>query len=212
MRVTSLFDGQTLDGWIQIPANSWTVKDGAMASTGAGRGVIYTEGDCGNYRLIFTVRHVGAEPVKGDHRACVLIFCTRPGEDAPALDALGGIQLQPPYGGSWDYRPGKNNAGTGLFTRVFDGRQPQGPDGKPRFDEHQWHQVELLVNAREGTARMAVAQPAGTKAIEVLRFKDPTAGKLGPIAWQIHNQGLFDEYKDIYIEVNPKEDDLLTTR
>ena len=55
-------------------------------------------------------------------------------------------------------------------------------DGKTRFDEHQWHRVELLVNARDGTARMAVAQPVGTKAIEVLQFKDPTAGKVGPIA------------------------------
>src|SRR5436190_19298351 len=38
----SLFDGKTFDGWIQAPTNSWVVKDGAMASTGAGRGVIYT--------------------------------------------------------------------------------------------------------------------------------------------------------------------------
>src|SRR5437868_6595750 len=35
-----IFDGKTLDGWIQIPANSWEVKDGAMASRGVGRGVI----------------------------------------------------------------------------------------------------------------------------------------------------------------------------
>ena len=32
-----IFDGKTLDGWIQVPAASWIVKDGAMASTGAGR-------------------------------------------------------------------------------------------------------------------------------------------------------------------------------
>ena len=32
----------------------WMVKDGAMASTGAGRGVIYTAKDYGRYRLMFT--------------------------------------------------------------------------------------------------------------------------------------------------------------
>jgi hypothetical protein len=30
-----IFDGKTLNGWIQIPAASWEVKDGVMASTGA---------------------------------------------------------------------------------------------------------------------------------------------------------------------------------
>jgi hypothetical protein len=57
---------------------------------------------------------------------------------------------------------------------------------------------------------MAVAQPVGTKAVEVLRFNDPTAGKPGPIAWQMHNKGLFDEYKDVRIELAPKDDNLIT--
>ena len=57
---------------------------------------------------------------------------------------------------------------------------------------------------------MAVAQPPESKAIEVLDFEDATAGKAGPIAWQIHNAGLFDEYKDVTIEVDPKEDRLIT--
>jgi hypothetical protein len=69
----------------------------------------------------------------------------------------------------------------------------------------------MLVDAESGTARMAVAQPVGSKAIEVLDFKDPTAGKPGPIAWQMHNAGLFDEFKDITIEANPKSSDLVTT-
>jgi hypothetical protein len=68
-----------------------------------------------------------------------------------------------------------------------------------------------VANASTGTARMAVAQPVGSNAQEVLDFKDPTAGKAGPIAWQMHNAGLFDEYKDVTIETNPKTDDLQTT-
>jgi hypothetical protein len=57
-----------------------------------------------------------------------------------------------------------------------------------------------------------VAQPVGSKAIEVLRFHDEAAGKSGPIAWQMHNAGLFDEFKDVTIEVDPKEDELVTMR
>jgi aminoglycoside/choline kinase family phosphotransferase len=47
---------------------------------------------------------------------------------------------------------------------------------------------------------MAVAQPLGSKAVEVLDFQDAAAGKIGPIALQMHNAGLFDEYKDVSIE------------
>ena len=93
----------------------WIVKDGAMASTGAGRGVIYTAKDYSRYRLMFTMRHVSGNP---DHQACVLIFCTRPQEGEKPLDALAGIQFQVPNGGHWDYRPGMNNNGGPEFTAV----------------------------------------------------------------------------------------------
>ena len=195
----SLFDGKSLDGWIQIPTNSWTVKDGAMASTGAGRGVIYTTNQYTNYRLIFSMRHVSGQP---DHQACVLIFCARPAEGQKALDALAGIQFQVPNGGHWDYRSGHNNSGGAEFKSL--------PHTK--FDPHEWSRVEILVNAKAGTARMAVAQPLGSKAVEVLDFDEPTAGKEGPVAWQMHNRGLFDEYKDITIEVEPAEDALITIK
>ena len=68
------------------------------------------------------------------------------------------------------------------------------------------------VDAKTGTARVAVAQPIGSKAVEVGAFKDPTAGKRGPFSFQMHNGGLFDEYKDITIEVNPVINDLITTK
>lgn len=40
----------------------------------------------------------------------------------------------------------------------------------------------------------------------------PEAGQTGPIAWQMHNRGLFDEYKDVTIEVDPKDDRLIILR
>jgi hypothetical protein len=193
-----IFDGKTLDGWIQIPTNSWEVKDGAMASRGTGRGVICTEKDYTTFRLLFLVRHISGKP---DHQPCVLIFCTRPENGKKPLDALGGIQIQPPNGGHWDYRPGHNKSGNG-FTRLTN----------PKFKAGEWSQVELLVDATSGTARMAVAQPIGTKAVEVLDYKGPDAGRAGPIALQMHNRGLFDEYKDVRIETNPKSYELITTK
>jgi hypothetical protein len=175
----------------------WVVKDGAMASTGSGRGVIYTARDYSRYRLMFTMRHISGNP---DHQACVLIFCSRPQAGEKPLDALAGIQFQVPNGGHWDYRPGMNNSGGAEFTTVT----------KTHFDIHDWSRVEILADAGKGTARMAVAQPPGSKAVAVLDFKDAAAGKVGPIAWQMHNAGLLDEYKDVTIETDPKDDDLVT--
>jgi 3-keto-disaccharide hydrolase len=178
------------------PAVSWIVKDGAMASTGAGRGVIYTKDDYSNYRLIFTMRQVS-----GNHQPCFLIFCTRPEKDKKPLDALGGIQFQVPNGGHWDYRPGQNKGGVGFTSPT-----------KTKFDNKQWCRVEILVDVAAGTARMAVAQPVGAKAVENLDYNVPEAGKTGPIAWQMHNGGILDEYKDVWIEINPKVKDLITTK
>ena len=191
---TPLFDGQTLNGWIDLEnkgeAKGWIVKDGAMASTGAGRGVIYTAKDYSRYRLMFTMRHLSGKP---NHEACLLIFCARPQEGVKPLDALGGIQFQVPDGYSWDYRPGHNNAGKGGYTSFK----------HAKFDQKEWSRIELLVDATTGTARMAVAQPVGAKAIEVLDFHVPEAGRPGPIAWQMHNAGLFDEYKERHHRSQP---------
>ena len=199
-KMTPLFDGKTLDGWLCFTNDAWTVKDGAISSLGAGRSVLCTKGEYGNYRLIFKIRHVAPLSGKSDHQPCFLIFCVMPPDGQKGLDALGGIQFQPPNGGSWDYRPGHNNNGKDFFKKL----------PHPKFDNHEWSQVEILVNAKNGTARMAVAQPVGTKAVEVLDFNDPTAGRKGPIALQMHNKGLFDEYKDIRIEENPATDQLIT--
>jgi hypothetical protein len=180
-------------------STGWVVKDGAMASTGVGRGVIYTTRDFTRFRLTFTIRHVSGSP---DHQACVLIFCQRPRGGEKPLDALGGIQFQVPNGGHWDYRPGMNNAGGAEFTKVT----------QTRFDPHEWSRVEIVADATAGTARMAVAQPVGAKAVEVLAFRDRAAGRTGPIAWQMHNAGLFDEYNDVGVEVDPNDDRLITVR
>jgi Domain of Unknown Function (DUF1080) len=168
----------------------WMIKDRSMASTGVGRGVIYTVRDYRRFRLMFTMRHISGSP---DHQGCVLIFCMRPAADQVPLDALGGIQFQVPNGGHWDYRPGRNDAGGEEFTTI----------NKVKFDPHQWSRVEILADSTLGTARMAVAQPPDSMAVEVLDFSDRSAGRTGPVAWQMHNAGLFDEYKDVVIDPDP---------
>jgi hypothetical protein len=184
---------------VRNPAAGWTVKEGALASTGAGRGVIYTAKDYTRYKLTLTMRHVSGNP---DHQACLLIFCKRPQPGEIPLDVLGGIQFQPPNDGHWDYRPAVNGSGGAEFTKV----------NQTRFDPHQWSRVEILVDAGKGTARMSVAQPIGSKPVEVVRFHDPAAGRTGPIALQMHNAGLFDEYKDISIETDPSSEDFPGSR
>ena len=130
----------------------------------------------------------------GNHAPCTLIFCVTP----PAKpDACGGIQFQPPNGGHWDYRPGKNNAGGGLFMKAG-GAGPAGPDG--------FFKCELIANAATGEAKMA----CGGK--DVLHFKDMTAGKKGPFALQTHNAGFSDQYKDIIVEEGITSDDYITVK
>ena len=194
--VVTLFDGTSFDGWTQKPLNSWKLDPPnlAMASVGAGRGFIYANNKYQFYRLRFEIRHISGNP---NHNACVLFFGT-----SPSLDAMGGIQFQLPNGGDWDYRPGVNKGGGPHFTTL----------PHPTVDPAQWSSVELLVDGRNGTARMAVAQPVGAKATEVIDFKDPTDAVTGYFAFQMHNSGLFDEYRNVTIEVNPAVDDLITTK
>lgn len=183
-----LFNGKNLRGWIQVPVNSWRVKHGAMASLGVGRGMIYTARDFSHYRLRFTARQIS-----GNHQACFLIFCSRPQPGKKPLDALAGIQFQIPNGGHWDYRKGHNNSGRGEFKTLR----------HKKFNIHKWYRVEITVNATAGTAHMAISQPLGSRFVPVLDFKNKAAGKVGPIAFQMHNKGLFDQYKNVEVEVIP---------
>jgi hypothetical protein len=197
--MTPLFDGKTLDGWVQLPADSWSAQDGTIVSRGVARGVIYTAKQYGNYRVIFDVRHISGKP---DHQSCVLFFGATPIPGVKGRDALGAEQFILPNGSHWDYRKGHNGPSNEEFTSF----------PHPKFDGHLWSRVEILVNADKGTARMAVAQPVGSAAVEVVDFQVQAAGRVGPFALQMHNPGLFDEYANLAIEENPAVDDLITVK
>jgi 3-keto-disaccharide hydrolase len=197
----SIFDGATLDGWTQVPANSWTIVDGAMHSLGTARGFIYTNSLYGSFRFIFTSRLV-KDPAS--HLPCVLFL-----GDSPSKDALAALQVQPPNGYMWDYRtnsPTANKSPDRFETRF----------GHPAVTDAEWSQCEMLANATTGTMRFACCQLTGAttcKASEIVDFKDPTAGLAAPLAFQVHNAGMIEEFKDVYVE-SPVADpaNLLTTR
>ncbi|WP_394617750.1 hypothetical protein JNUCC0626_01240 [Lentzea sp. JNUCC 0626] len=69
-----------------------------------------------------------------------------------------------------------------------------------------WAQCEILADGDTGIARMACCPlPDGAarcKATEVLKFEDrkEPAGREAPLAIQIHNKGIEDEYKDLVVE------------
>jgi hypothetical protein len=196
-----IFDGKTLDGWQQDPAGSFEVKDGAIASTGKGAHA-WTKDDYGEFRIFFSVRQI-----KGNHKPCTTLFNTRPA-NGKAARGLSGIQFQPPLGGSWDYRPGHNNGPEGKPAWTY-------PNPRPMFDVTKWHRCEILAHASTGEFRSACCEIEGKetcKGQETLTFKDPTAGKKGPFALMMHNGGLFDEYKDIWIETDPTVNELLSTK
>lgn len=187
-----IFDGKTFDGWEST--KGWSIVDGALHSLGEGRGQIGTVKDYREFRWIFSMRH---KP--GNHKPCVLVW----GHNHTG-DAFGGsIQVQAPSCGGWDYRAGHNN-----------GIKVECPAAPP-IDMSMWTQCELLARS-SGKLRMACCQLEGNgektcKGVENMIFDDPTAPTLGPIGYQMHNAGLFDEFKDICVEENPASDDLITT-
>jgi hypothetical protein len=204
----SLFDGKTLQGWAMEYPDSFVVKDGAIASTGKGSH-LWTDQDFSDYRIFFEVRHTKV-PAK-DHRPTVTFLNTRPTPGEKVTRGLAGIQLQPPHGGSWDYRQRGQDGDPKKNPQFY-----ERPAERPQFDDTKWNRCEVLVKGSTGEFRAACCQSEGNptcKAVEVLHFKDPAlAGNKGPFAIQIHNNGLFDEYRNLWVDPHPTSDELLSTK
>jgi len=81
----------------------------------------------------------------------------------------------------------------------------------PNFNVANWHQCEILVK-EAGSFRAACCPvgPTPCKATEVLQW----TGKGGKFPFDImmHNAGLMDEYREIWIEDKPAVDDLVSTK
>jgi hypothetical protein len=193
----SIFDGKTFDGWEDGIA-SWTIVEGAFRSkAAAGRGQIGTKKSYKDFRLIYSIREIE----HGGHNPCTLIW----GRKHLGGDAFGGayqFQLPTPFG--WNY---VSNGDLGL---------KKAPDA-PTIDLTKWAQCEILARAT-GTVRVACCQQDATgnqpcKASElILPYTNANAPFEGPLGFQLHNQGMVNEYKNICVEENPTADELITTK
>ena len=193
-----IFNGANFEGWEADPS-TWTITNGAMRGVGGTSRLAYTKADYGSFRLIFTAR---MNPVNGDHLG-VLFWGDRPAEASkPKIDNAGWIQFMPPFGGMWDYHPPKHH------------NLPHATIAPGSKDSTRWCVTEILCNLEQGTMRAAV------DGVEIARYTHPTPGERkdeekrivpGPIGLFRHGGGA-SEYKDVYVEANPKEDVLITVR
>jgi hypothetical protein len=181
-----LFDGASLAGWSGNPA-IWSVKGGAINGTAEkGNQLVLTDGDYADFRLVFKSRLISAKNHLG---VCFW------GERRSDWGYGNCILEIPPSGGMWDYHPGKKGP-------------PREKLPHPELDPHAWHESEILAHIATGTVRMAV------NGVEVNRYKDEDPARLrkGPIGLQAHAGVSIVEYKDVVIEIDPKEDRLLTVK
>jgi len=177
--LVSMFDGTTLNGWTQSDPGEYVVENSAIHSTGNARGwIYYNKQQVGTFRWIFTVRQYKVTGTP--HEPSILFW----GTTNPIRDALSALQFRPPNGQYWDYRPGYNNDGNGEFTQYAHTTIPM----------NQWTTCEVVGDQATGVAKMACG------GVEVVSFKNSTAGRVGPLALQTHNPGLQDEYKNLYVE------------
>jgi len=190
--LTSLFDGKTLNGWEGDP-ECWQVVDGAIVGV-KGNQNLMTVGDYDDFRLILSTRQV-KEP--SNHQGVGFW-----GERLPkGKYGYGGcVDVMPPMNWTWDYTINKGAPGKLTLSRNL--------DKELGIKRSQWTQAEILVNREKGTIRMAV------NGIEMLDYTDNHSSRLkkGPIGLQAHGGNHEVRYKDIFIEVAPKENRLITLK
>ena len=193
-----IFNGENFEGWVADPS-TWSIVEGAMRGVGGTSRLAYTKADHGSFRLIFTSR---MNPVNKDHLG-VLFWGDRPGDPGkPKIDNAGWLQFMPPHGAMWDYHPPQHR------------NLPHETLAEGPRDFTTWHVTEMLCNLDKGTLRAAV------DGVEIVRYthpfpterKDPEKRIIaGPIGMFRHGGGA-SEYKDIYLEAEPKEDKLVTVK
>jgi len=187
-----LFDGKTLNGWVGDPT-CWKVVDGAIVGV-KGNQNLMTVGDYDDFRLIVSSVQV-KEP--SNHQG-VGFWGTHMPEGKYGYG--GCLDIMPPMNWMWDYT--RNGAQVGKFTVT------RNLDTEMGIKRSQWTQAEILVNLSKASVRMAV------NGIEVVNYtdSDPARWKKGPIGLQAHAGNQEVRYKDIFIEVSPKEDRLITLK
>jgi hypothetical protein len=181
--MVKIFDGSSWDGWEYDP-RCWKLVDRAMrGQCPSGQSMAFTKESYSNFRLILWSRMVQSN----DHLG-VCIWGGRPG--AGSYGFSGCLLPQPPGGAFWDYATNTDH-----------------PTGGDKSFQMMWHKTEILANRMTGRVLMAV----NGKLVHDYMDKQLARRKHGPIGMQIHKAGAYiAEYRDIEVEVDPKEDRLIT--
>ena len=181
----AIFDGVSLKGWNGDPA-IWSVKDRAIHGTSeTGSELLLSDAEYSDFRLILKSRLLSASNHLG---VCFW------GERKADWGYGECILVIPPTGHFWDYHPGMSD--DPAYEKF----------AQPGIDPHDWHETEILARRRTGVVRVAV------NGVELTRYTDPNPARLkvGPIGLQIHSGASEVEYKDIVVEIDPREDRLVT--
>jgi hypothetical protein len=180
-----IFDGMTLNGWDGNPA-IWSVNaaDAAIhGKTNNGGQLINTKASYQEFRILVTAKML---IMTTNHMG----ICFWGGPATPGNWGYNGcLDLMPPWGGLWDYKSG----GSVLA-----------PPGDQSI-QAQWMHIELL----------ALASGQVLAAINGVQTTDkmlPGRSTMSPIGLQAHAGASDEEYKDVWIEVNPPVHTLLTVK
>jgi hypothetical protein len=183
--LVKIFDGTSFDNWEYDP-KAWVLKDGAMhGNIQGGQSQAFTKKDYSNFRLI-----VWSRMTAGNDHLGICLWGSRP---AAGKYGFGGCLLViPPNAAIWDYL-----------------RNQDHPKPNYQVGQMDWHKTEILANRTTGKVLVAV----NGKLLH--EYQDPPNNlpqrKNGPIGVQIHKAGApHVEYKDIEIEVDPPNQQLIT--
>jgi hypothetical protein len=182
--MTALFNGKDLTGW--MGSDIWSVNATDMAIVGTTKNKpqnLYTTALYDDFRLVVT-----EQALMDMDTHLGICFWGKTGGNG----FNGCLDVIPPSGAIWDYGDG--------------GMKPTGVGSANNNIKYQWHQVEILALAATGQVLVAV------NGKQVTSYTKAGRPKKGPIGLQAHNGNVHEEYKDIYIEVAPKNHALITLK
>lgn len=185
----AIFDNKTMAGW-KGRTDTWSIKDNALHGMGT-RSAILSDGDYDNFRLFVRSRNVNNKSHMG------ICFW---GQRDPAFGFGQCTLVMPHDGGQWDYHNGAPNGGG-----VAHQSPPPKATGSQVPVQTEFYYTELLVDMAKKTIKM---ESNGVFMIDHHNDPSLTLWK-GPIGFQIHDNTIECEHKDIFVEANPKEADKL---
>jgi hypothetical protein len=194
VKYSVLFDGKDLTNWVYDTHTSIKTQDTAILITGCWC-MAWTKLDYDNFRLFVTSRVVNpADAGNGQLHNGVGFWGARDNTDFAPTAGGGCLELTTQNCWMWDYK--NNNSG------------PE-TNCNPAFQEKDWslwQTTEVLCNLKNGTVKTAVD---GVKAIDARITV--TGWVKGPVGVQDHGSNPI-EYRNIYIEANPVDTNLVSVK